>query len=366
MRVTPRRPRLLASITPPRTPEPNTREPDTPPKTAQPINDSPATSAQVVAEVAASLAGRTGTHFGLLTDSVLEIAQQRNAAAQRAIGSPSPLPPRPPHTAPPLDTTRSDVAQSDPYAAYSSFLRIAAPTAALGADGTTSAGDGAPTTASPYAAGVLARRMLRYFLARRNLDQFFEFFTGEFDNYDQVAAERHLGVLPGVGGGHEHIHCSLTRHGADAVHARYYFNGDPTVVFRARVYTVRVSERSDRGLIEMHISKDGKRLHGCEVYWERYEPVVDDQGAKALGIAEGTRFVGYMDGGGCNLYSTEINAHICVMDDLLLTRDQLWVADRAFDGEGNFVYGNQKGIPYKMKRVLQGDPLDWTFSPKFA
>jgi len=62
-----------------------------------------------------------------------------------------------------------------------------------------------------------------------------------------------------------------------------------------------------------------------------------DSGAIIFGIDTGMRFVGYVKGGGCNLYSNEINERICFMDDLLLTRDDLWVENRAFDTEGKFV-----------------------------
>ncbi len=349
-------------------------------------------SERVVVEAAAALRGPAASApFGLLTDSVLEVkwlAQERTEAARRA------KVPRPPPPGMQLPESRVDVAQSNPYAAYAAFLRIAAPTAALGAD----VDDDAPTagvgeqvqvdenasmveiararsraaaSATPYSAGVLARRMLRYHLGRRNRDEFLSFFVGEFDNYDQVCVERKEGMEPGASGGHEHIHCSLSRTGDDGIVAKYYFNGNPSVVFRSRLYRVAVCECSDRGLLEMSIYRPtGKEdeveaLPGCEVFWERYEPGADDEdkGAQALGIERGaTRFVGYMTGGGCNLYSREINTRICVMDDLLLTAQDLWVADRAFDGDGNFVYGNRRGIPYKMKRVDPDGPLAWTLS----
>lgn len=331
-------------------------------------SDKALTSEQVLAAAATSLNGRIPAPFGLLTDSVLELKWRKQEEASQPV---EPTEKRPPRPASYCDPVASDVAQSDPYAAFAAFLRIAAPTAAIGdprQDNTTG-------NSTPYAAGVLARRMLRYFLARRNLEQFLQFFTGEWDNYEQIAAERANSFLPGIGGGHEHIHCSVQRIREDVVLARYYFNGNPNSIFRSRLYRVRECEQSDRGLIEMSIYRvygdqsiidpdhpDVAPLHGCEVYWERYEPRDIDKGAEALGIESGTRFVGYMQGGGCNLYSTEIEASICVMDDLLLTPRQLWVADRAFDSQGNFVYGNRRGIPYKLNRVDPDGPLAWTLS----
>ncbi|CAM9435714.1 unnamed protein product, partial [Ectocarpus sp. 6 AP-2014] len=114
------------------------------------------------------------------------------------------------------------------------------------------------------------------------VSELLQLFQGEFDNYDQVVADRKAGMTPGPGGGHEHIHCSLKRldpaevpeqvaaaaaaspgsrsssgeeeeeeeEGAGqgvqqqqpeqplaVVAAKYYFNGDSNVVFRYRLYS---------------------------------------------------------------------------------------------------------------------------------
>ncbi|CAN0142841.1 unnamed protein product, partial [Ectocarpus fasciculatus] len=114
------------------------------------------------------------------------------------------------------------------------------------------------------------------------VSELLQLFQGEFDNYDQVVADRKAGMTPGPGGGHEHIHCSLKRldpaeipeqvaaaaaHPAGSrspsgeeeeegagqgaqrqeqpqperplavVAAKYYFNGDSNVVFRYRLYS---------------------------------------------------------------------------------------------------------------------------------
>lgn len=336
----------------------------------------------------------------LLTDSVLELKWKNErhedqlcpviSTPDEASGHTSTVPHDP-----------NDLTASDPYQAFAQFTRIAAPTAAIGrhrppftspSDNETSS---APLESSrslitpSYSTADIALRFLRYTKARDNLQDFISLFVGDFDNGNQIAIERAQGLYPGEGGGHEHIHCKVREVAPDLLFARYYFNGDPSFVFRTRLYRVRALDASDRGLIEMRILRfyeETERalkacnydlgaiswigdddtyvwLQGCEVYWERYSPdsAVDDA-AEALGIAPGDRFVGYMAGGGCELYSKEINAPIRVMDDLLLTTDELWVADRGFDQQNLFVYGNRRGIPYKMRRVRAGDPLSWTLS----
>jgi hypothetical protein len=90
-------------------------------------------------------------------------------------------------------------------------------------------------------------------------------FQGDFDNYNQVIQDRTHGfLLPGDGGGHEHIHCTLvpcpnyiihTTGGSKSIDddnhnnqheddndkvqwvlAAFYFSGNPRQIFRFRMY----------------------------------------------------------------------------------------------------------------------------------
>ena len=94
-------------------------------------------------------------------------------------------------------------------------------------------------------------------------------FQGDFDNYAQVVSDRAEGLLPGEGGGHEHIHCTLVpvdpgllpslllrgaaeeeedgeerkegggRSREEARLAAFYFDGIPERIFRFRLYVLR-------------------------------------------------------------------------------------------------------------------------------
>eukprot|EP00871_Galdieria_phlegrea_P001340 jgi/Galph1/2206/GphlegSOOS_G889.1 len=212
-----------------------------------------------------------------------------------------------------------------------------------------------------------------------------ECFQGDFDNFHQVVEERVNNVFPREGGGHEHIHCNISPlfckpNGHVLLFAKYYFNGNPNVVFRFRVYEVFPSVSPDNPneqVLEMKILRfyetassllrerqydifsipltedNYEYLNGCEVYW-RYEHVAHEQ------VKQAPHFIGWMKGGGCSVYSPETKAIIHVKDDLILTKDNLWVNDRGFDDCQNYIYGNQRGIHYKMKRVLPGGDLEWT------
>lgn len=290
-----------------------------------------------------------------------------------------------------------DLSASDPYKAFAKFTRIAAPTIAIGHLPTSTFASSIINEISPYSTGDIACRLLNYTNAQQNITDFLNLFTGDFDNGLQINEERKNGIYAGESGGHEHIHCCIRQINTEnnILLATYYFNGDPTKIFRTRIYSLQIREPiCERGVIEMRILRlyeENERLlketnfenlnllnnndmyiwlQGCEVFWERYRPSSssspnDDDIINDLCISDGDRYVGYMIGGGCELFSKDINGHIKILDDLLLTKNELWVADRGFDSNNKFVYGNRKGIPYKMKRVDNddiNDPLRWTVS----
>lgn len=149
-----------------------------------------------------------------------------------------------------------------------------------------------------------------------------------------------------------------------------------------------------------------ERMLGCEIYWSRAdlpgsaavedsENVVDGSSERAdmggiftKGGNEGTvpasegsdsgdaakaaaggrtqaggAFLGVMgeNDDGTWIASQNVDGlEILIKDNLKLWRDRLWVNDRGFDRDGSFVYGNQRGVPYKMRRVVSPGPLEWT------
>lgn len=119
-------------------------------------------------------------------------------------------------------------------------------------------------------------------------------------------------------------------------------------------------------------------MHGCEIYWSR-SGLKNGEGGRQKSSVASTSQVEQQEGGGeerlflglmgeddegtwvasQNMQGLEI----LIKDDLKVWSDRLWVNDRGFDREGKFVYGNQRGVPYKLKRVNPGDDddeLNWT------
>lgn len=157
-----------------------------------------------------------------------------------------------------------------------------------------------------------------------------------------------------------------------------------------------------------------ERMFGCDIYWGRDVDAVSNSkkvptGHKNVGVSFGGSStgaevevgagVGAVTTGGGDILQTAVVAEgeedgevphfvglmgeddngtwvssqnvdgldILIKDDLKLWPHQLWVNDRGFDRAGNFVYGNQRGVPYKMHRVVVADggssdvgPLEWT------
>ena len=224
---------------------------------------------------------------------------------------------------------------------------------------------------------------------RRRFD---DLFRGDFDNYDQVAAERRRGVAAADGDGHEHVHCCLRRVpaaaapalvGAGAAEAAervllacYYLDAAPARVFRLRCYALDAggamalfrpplgaldaahaacadlpragAARACAGLADLAAATGAwERLGGCEVFWR---PV-------GGGAFEGTMG----DGRGCVIRSqADASRTIRVEDSLRLSADALQVDDRGYALDGTLLYGSPDGGPYDLRRVERGGPLAWT------
>ncbi|CAN0544372.1 unnamed protein product, partial [Ectocarpus sp. 12 AP-2014] len=212
-------------------------------------------------------------------------------------------------------------------------------------------------------------------------------------------------MTPGPGGGHEHIHCSLKRldpaeqqqpeRPLAVVAAKYYFNGDSNVVFRYRLYSFHACPPNTPGArgeavmrlwrllphVEARLrtnsydltsfswsdddnnqrepgrGSDDASSERCSKEGRTGDDVRGAGGDAAGGGGPppvgGKSFVGLMgeDDGGTWVESQNVDGlEILVKDDLRLWPDRLWVNDRGFDRQGNFVYGNQRDVPYKMRR----------------
>jgi hypothetical protein len=263
-------------------------------------------------------------------------------------------------------------------------------------------------------------------------------FQGDFDNYQQVVADRAEGLLPREGGGHEHIHCCLVPVNADSRLAAFYFDGAPGAIFRFRYYHLVPTDMSgdtasssssstsslplvDTVLYMLHpdLEKELRQcpdplewpnlfhnfspssssandpkttlLEACDVRWSwERDPIQHAYVAAEERDNAGTGNNGMhavMVHGSATVRSQMMpGQEILIKDQLSLWRDSLWIHDRGYNPEtGAFIYGNQRGVPYRLQRVTsiadavpeeqQQEPnsrrvvvdpsLAWTLGPDF-
>lgn len=228
-------------------------------------------------------------------------------------------------------------------------------------------------------------------------DTLLSWFQGDFDNYRQVVTDRQAGLLPKEGGGHEHIHCTLIPVTHTSRLAAFYFDGYPMAVFRFRYYRLEAVEDEhavDTVLYTLSSDLEGK-LRACAdpLQWPKIFSEHIEQAAGARGVVltedlsedavnsacvqllpmcevrwswkrdliQHAYAAGFRNDGihaimvhGEALVDSQMmpRLKILIKDQLSLWHDQLWIHDRGFDPlNGKFIYGNQRGIPYRMQRV---------------
>jgi len=251
-------------------------------------------------------------------------------------------------------------------------------------------------------------------------------FQGDFDNYDQVVQDRKQGKLPREGGGHENIHCTLVPVEKNTRLAAFYFDGQPQAIYRFRYYVLEPVGASvqdeasamdivtavDTMLFTLHpelekqlrlasmaptewprifrdFSVQGEDkpvpktsiLENCEVRWsynldpQQHSYVPESHASPGDGIHA------VMVHGEALVESQMMpGRQILIRDQLSLWPDELWIHDRGLDPISMaFIYGNQDGVPYRLKRVCNfesadelpvkriciGHDLKWTLGPEY-
>jgi hypothetical protein len=186
-------------------------------------------------------------------------------------------------------------------------------------------------------------------------------FTGEFDNFQQVWQEKEDKTPDSLQ--HEHIHSifmpvAMPALGTNVFFVKQYMDGDTNNIYRMRVYTFSVDKTEKAIRLDIYTfkekgdektyknaNKDPSVLAalkpenftsttGCGVFWRK----------------EGTAFIGSMKEKACNFISKRSGKKIFVTDSLRLTPDQIWIRDEAYDETGNYVFGHKGKIHHKLMR----------------
>ena len=213
----------------------------------------------------------------------------------------------------------------------------------------------------------------------RDMRVFLEWFPGVYDNQEQVYFEQRLEVPEDER--HERIHhtfapVDLPAFGENVFYVQQYINDDPAQIYRQRIYVFVPDYEENAIRLIIHIPSDAealvdahldnskldgltpeatRTLPGCDVFWKR----------------QANQFVGFMKEGACTYMSERSGKRIIIKDDLVLTENEIWIADSATDEDGNWVFGNKAGIPHKNIKarrfecwmgVLERNGEDWTFA----
>jgi hypothetical protein len=193
-------------------------------------------------------------------------------------------------------------------------------------------------------------------LLNSQLKEMLGWFEGEFDNFQQVYKEREDKVKEE----HEHIHSifkkvDLPAFGSDVFYVIQYFDGDTSKVYRQRIYTFNTDPVENAIRLDIYSFKQDSLFYfsnlnpvklqgltpqqmtttdGCGVWWKKMNE----------------KYIGYMKEKACNFISKRSGKKIYITDSLLLTPNEIWIRDEAYDENGAYIYGNKDKIPHKLKR----------------
>jgi len=191
-----------------------------------------------------------------------------------------------------------------------------------------------------------------------DLNLFLQWFPGEYDNYEQHWQD----LEDKVEQVHEHIHhiflkVDAPQVGDNVFFVQQYMDGDPSNVYRHRLYSLTEDKQENAIRLTIYSYKDEPKYlnahlnpailkalskdelierPGCEVFWK-----LNNEGY----------FDGYMKERACSFVSQRSGKKIYITDTLRLTEDEIWIQDEAFDEQGNRIFGNLAGIPHKNRKV---------------
>lgn len=197
----------------------------------------------------------------------------------------------------------------------------------------------------------------------KDMAAFLDWFPGRYDNDLQVFWEPELKVPEDAR--HERVHSifrpvALPAFGAHVFYVEQYAEGDPTKVYRQRIYSFDQDDAEkairlkiftpnapeelagawrDPKLLAKMKPSDATHTDGCDVFWHR----------------QANQFLGSMKPGACRIRSKRTGQDIVISDDLVLTPDEIWISDRATSPEGAYVFGHKAGVPHKLKKARPFD-----------
>ncbi|MEL7537050.1 MAG: chromophore lyase CpcT/CpeT [Pseudomonadota bacterium] len=202
---------------------------------------------------------------------------------------------------------------------------------------------------------------------------FLDWFPGRYDNALQVREQQRAGVSGDERNYRRHSifrRVDLPAFGNVVFYAEQYRDGDPSKVYRQRIYVLTLDLERDAIRLRVHVPADSAALlgayrdpallaelkpshtrvfAGCDVFWQR----------------RGDRFEGSLEPGKCQFDSAAFGQRVQLEETLTLFEDALWFADRGVSMSGEYLFGMKGAEPAKALRArplicgFAGDPGRW-------
>lgn len=198
---------------------------------------------------------------------------------------------------------------------------------------------------------------------KKDFSLFLGWFPGRYDNSLQTFWEPDLKIPEEDR--HNRIHSifkavDLPDFGKNVFYVEQYEDGDPTRIYRQRIYSFSIDEKENAIRLKIYTPKNSERLIGaykdinrlkqlrmrdtttiesCDVFWKK----------------NANQFIGYMKEGACRISSKRLGKDILIHDDLVLTENEIWIADRAETVDGDYVFGNKAGVAHKLRKIRPFD-----------
>jgi hypothetical protein len=195
----------------------------------------------------------------------------------------------------------------------------------------------------------------------KDMAKMLEWFPGRYDNDLQVYFDGELNTPQANRNGRIHsifAPVALPAFGPNVFYVEQYADGDPTKIYRQRIYRFTADYTENAVKLEIFAPSPEQALAmkggfgdatklvglspanmtlypGCEVFWRRQE----------------NQFIGYMKTGACRVASRRSGKTLVIHDDLVLTENAIWIKDQANDDTGAYVYGNRAGISHQLRKA---------------
>ena len=191
------------------------------------------------------------------------------------------------------------------------------------------------------------------------LDQLVDWFTGEFNNFEQYEEDIYAKEIEGKDiTPHYHIHSIFApikseKLGKYVFHVQQSKGDDLTRIFRQRLY---IFELNDNSQIELSIYKykDSEKYLGLhkdlELQTQLTSQDLINTNCKLIWEKNGEEFIARNKDEKCKTYSERFKKDIFVVDSIVLTNNHISILDRIYDSTGKLIMGRADGIPSKLKK----------------